>query len=154
MKRRRGLVSNSSSSSFMCTFGKIIDKEKFETWQKANKLKFDTLLGEELIYATEKELWNNDRIAKFFYNLEYDFFDQMLSRDSIIKEIERDPKAIYVIAGGEGSGGEEFYWDGDEYDYDKVYEDHFLSNVEALYSANKEQGFKNIDSCCYAGRNG
>jgi hypothetical protein len=156
MKRRSGLVSNSSSSSFMCTFGKIIDKELFSTWCKENNLAFHTIKGEELATAPNWEIYESNKLSGFFQNLDGDFFDYMPSTKEIARLAEKDPEATYVISGGWGYGDDSFYWNEDyeEYDYDKVYEDDFPKEVEALGNAGKKQGFQMIKECCYAGRDG
>lgn len=156
MKIRNGLVSNSSSSSFMCTFGKIIDMEKFETWAKKNKFKFNTVKGEKLATALDRELHQVEELSNFFVGLNGDFFDYMPSIEEVCMLAQKDPEATYVLCGGYGDGEDSFYWneDSEEYDYDNVYNDSFPSIVEELFCAAEDEGFESIEGCCYAGRDG
>ena len=153
MKRRLALVSNSSSSSFMYSFGKIIDQEKFDSWCKKQGLDFHTVSGKELATAPTHRLYD-DELGTFLSQVEDDFFDYAISEKEMQKFALKDPNATYVMAGSCGMGEDDFYWNGNEYDYDRVDEDEFPKEVEALYGAGQEQGFQIIHWCVYAGRNG
>jgi hypothetical protein len=154
MKRRTGLVSNSSSSSFLCTFGKIIDSQKFDAWCKENSLEYTAILGEELISESKYEQ-HRAKVRKFFEEgTNGDFYDYMPNKEELQEMIKKDPKALYILSGDCGWGEDDFYWDGDEYDYSKVDVDEFPKEVEYLSSAGDKEGFKQLEGCMYAGRNG
>ena len=154
MKRRTGLVSNSSSSSFMCTFGKVIDEEAFARWCKDTKVTIKTLRGREIKATPSPGKKYNDQVEDFFKESNGDFFDLMPSRADLESQMEEEPDTLFAMAGGCGYEDDSFYWDGSEYDYDRAEDDSFPAHAEALAGAGKEEGFQEITSTLYAGRDG
>lgn len=138
----------------MCTFGKVTDHEKFDAWCKENKLKFAAIKGEELVTTPAHQLYEIKEARDFFAQTKGDFFDLMLTKKEIIAKAEEDLEATYILCGGWGEGEDDFYWNGNEYNYDLVDDDDFPRDVEMLSSAGEKQGFQRLDGCCYAGRNG
>ncbi len=153
MRIRRGLVSNSSASSFIFTLAKVINEEKFAAWNKSRK--FIPCDGEKIATASEWELYDDRELYRFFESLEGDFLDRW-GKETIIDMISKDPTAKYILAGEEESfeGDEEVFWTGNEYNWDAVDLSFFSQLQQDIYLAGKAEGLEVVAHSYYAARNG
>lgn len=137
MKVRSGFVTNSSSSSFICVLGKVIDKEKFLAsglgkcyygWQLKND---NRIIDED---------WHNP-----FYELGAGWAGVWIDDSYLIDEQEYFYWEAY---GGAGDNDYCFQNDSDDYDlnYDVSLAD-FPEDQQLMYGcAIEENGLKYIDS--------
>lgn len=148
MKIRNGFVSNSSSSSFIATYGMVVNEEQFNAWKSSHEI------GDEYKMLTGEELWKkyNDQ---YDYDLRgHDFFDHV-DWKPIIKAAIDNPKAIFVFKTGCGPDSDmDFMNDWGDIDYD-IDLDRFNDSDIALYNSTPEtNGVKVVSQTFYAGRDG
>lgn len=128
MKTRKFFVSNSSSSSFICTIAVVRDEEKLK--------KFEEKIGEKLDRYTYEEICKNYRRGDFEDCLSKPnekYKDCVFIHEYYMDDIEEDP-------------------DGEtNYDADL---DWFPDKQQEIFSADLEDGLEIVDQTYYAGRNG
>lgn len=142
MKIRHGFVTNSSSSSFICVLGEVIDKEKFEA----------SGLGKSYYGWQFKAGWQNEE-ATPFYSLGADWAGVWIDE----KELQDDKEYFYWEEyGGAGDDDYCFRKDPDDYDldYDVELSDFPQDEQEKFECTVEENGLRYVDGGYGAGRNG
>jgi len=139
MKFRMSFVTNSSSSSYICAFGKIEDNEKAMKFIKANDILDYVFSGTKVIEKLKKK-W--DKIGADWAGVYID-----------ITESDIDVKADYIMwESFGGAGDEDDDWSDRDYDVDA---DDFTDQEQAIFNGVEEQnGFTEVQSGYGAGRNG
>lgn len=140
-KIRLGHVTNSSSSSFIVCFARIVDKEKAQKIIDEYKKNVDLEIysGRECLEEMENRRW-----SKW---LEWDWagIDATPSKDYVNEHIDDD---FIVIT--DYSDIEDPEWG--EYDWDE--NNHDPKTLDAISEITEENGFADIDCQYGAGRNG
>ena len=142
MKKRLGFISNSSSSSFICCYAKIIDEEKALKYLEETKEFYEILTTEEAIKKGSG--WSD-------YGADWaGVFDRpMIDEDNNYKYL------IFESCGGAGDGDHDFdpECQGD-YNYDVGYDDFDKSETDFIDGVSEATGFTDIEVGYGAGRNG
>jgi len=148
MKIRNGFVSNSSSSSFIATYGMVVNEEQFNSWKAANKI------GDEYKLITSEELRNRYESGDWYGLRGNDFYD-LLDWDSIIKAATENPTATFVFKTGRGPDCDSDFMNVyDDIDYD-IDIDRFNDIDLVLYGSTPEtNGVQVVSQTFYAGRDG
>lgn len=152
MKIRNGFVSNSSSSSFIATYGKVVNTKKFDKWLDTCKYSknYTIVSGAKLVELQETSGRWNHPITGGFYD--------MINETTVLASAKNNPDSMFIFKTGIGPDGDSEFMTGDEDDYDLDY-DIELSRFDAddieLYSSSLEyNGIEVIEQTYYAGRNG
>lgn len=131
MKTRSGFISNSSSSSFICTISVVKDEEKFKQFEEEIDEKFDRLTHEQLL----QEIRHCGDFQDYLWGEKFEKYkDQTFILDTDMQDVEEDP-------------------DGDT-NYDNVDVEDFCERSQMIFGASEEAGLENLRSFYYAGRNG
>ena len=138
MRIRLDHVTNSSSSSFICTFAKIENEKLAETIIKQFNL--------EVMTGKEAKLKNSG----WFGDFGADWAGVYINTDSLID----DEKYVYWERYGEHDEGD--FWNEEDsyYDYDIDFEDFSERSQETVGAVNKKNGFSEIQLGYGAGRDG
>lgn len=141
MKIRNGFVTNSSSSSFIICFARILDKDKAQKIIDKYKDKVD------LEMYSGKECLDNIQHSRWSKWLEYDWagIDATPSEDYINNHINDN-----FIVVKDYTDIEDPEWG--DYDFDE--NDHNPIAIEAIDAITEDNGFADIDCQYGAGRNG
>jgi hypothetical protein len=149
MKIRQGFVSNSSSSSFICVIGKIIDEEKFNSFLQEQKEK-----QPDWKLVTEDDIYLGSELKNVIKNKICDFESCVYFPDNVNPE---DKVFVYSCAGNEGDycfsyETEDSGWSDYNYDIDL---DFFSEEEQDLTNLTPEtHGVQIVNVTYYAGRNG
>lgn len=149
MKLRKGFVSNSSSSSFICGIAEIKDKEKFNKYVSDHKIKLDE-------YDVYVHSAGNDKRWDVNFAKD-DVTVESFQTSSSVRRSSSDSAEYFVVnvSNDEGDGP---FWNDDymeyEYDIDLSYFDEDQRKVYGMFF-NSESGLNLENSITYgAGRNG
>lgn len=131
MKKRSSFISNSSSSSFICTISVVKDDEKFKKFEEEIGETFDRLTHEQLL----QEIRHCGDFQDYLWGEKFEKYkDQTFILDTDMQDVEEDP-------------------DGDT-NYDNVDVEDFCERSQKIFDASEEAGLENLRSFYYAGRNG
>jgi hypothetical protein len=143
MKVRNGFVTNSSSSSFIGVFARIVDRDKAYNVM-SNGLEKYTVLGKKILADMNSNFYG--------YGADWAGVDLTPRKESI------DDNAEYIIWeswGGAGDDDSDFSKDGDwNLDYDVDLTDFRNEEQEIYNSISEKNGFEVIAHGYGAGRNG
>lgn len=141
MKIRKDFVTNSSSSSFICCFARIVDSEKAAEVLSNHKNKIEVYTADEVLSELNESKW-----SKW---LEWDWasIDATPSREYI--ESHMDDSFVVVTEYQDLEEDE----DG-EVNYYVDYSDFSKNTTDAIDAINETNGFAEIDIQYGAGRNG
>jgi len=151
MKIRNGFVSNSSSSSFIATYGKIVDVKKFEKWMATfpHASRYKIMNGTSLLEMQENGGWNKPITSGFM--------DCMISENEVIHAAKTNPDDLFIFKTGIGPDCDSDFMNSED-DWDLNYDidlDRFNSDDIELYQSSVEyNGIEVIEQTYYAGRNG
>lgn len=151
MKIRNGFVSNSSSSSFIATYGRVVDVEKFEKWKSTcpHAGKYKIMNGVSLREMQENGGWNQPITSGFF--------DCMISESDVMQAIKENPDTLFIYKTGVGPDCDSDFMESED-DWDLNYDidlDRFNADDIELYGSSAEyNGVEVISQTFYAGRNG
>ena len=158
MKTRNGFVSNSSSSSFIATYGMIVDLDKFDKWKETCKhfSKYEIMTGAQLTkFEEEVGSWGGPICAGFM--------DYSLDEGKVRDIAKANPEATFVFKTGIGLDGDHEFipegceddddWWGD-LDYDIDLDRFDDEDIELFESSEEYNGINVIEQTYYAGRNG
>jgi hypothetical protein len=153
MKTRNGFVSNSSSSSFIATYGIVKDEGLFYDWKSTCPYfsKYEIMTGAELIKKKEESKW--------WGPVSSGFLDCMIDENKVYKLAEENPSATFILKTGCGPDGDhEFMSDDDDgwgdLDYDIDLDRFDDEDTEIFASSIEYNGIEVIEQTFYAGRNG
>ena len=138
MKKRTDFVTNSSSSSFICCFARVADKNKAQAILDKHKGKIEIYSAEEVLSELGGSRW-----SKW---LEYDWAGVDVTPDEKYIRQHMDDNFIVI------TDSEEIFEDEDGYtDYYVEYSDF---DTEAIDDITEENGFAEIECQYGAGRDG
>lgn len=141
MKYRLGFVSNSSSSSFIIGYAKVIDSTKFMNWVEKNNIKNISLLTTKEILSTKGDLF---KIESF-------------RDDALVVPISVDKNEVFVIVDYGGNEGDSYFYHNEDYDIDyNISLNFFDSELQDIIKAIQEGNHGlSLGQVIYgAGRNG
>lgn len=139
MKIRTDFVTNSSSSSFICCFARIANREKAQPILDEHKNNIEIYTAREVLEALGDSKWSDW--------LEYYWAGVNCTPERSYIEKHMDDSFIVI------RGGFEIYEDGDGYpDYSVYYDDFDESAI--IDKITEENGFAETYCECGAGRNG
>lgn len=152
MKIRNGFVSNSSSSSFIATYGKVVDNELFEQWKStiSNIKEYQIMSGSKLVEEQNDSKWCKP--------VNGGFDDIGIDVDKVINEAIKHPNQTFIFKDGCGLDGDSAFRDPDDDDWECNYDIELETfdgvDIELYNSSPKNNGVKVISQTFYAGRNG
>ena len=121
MKKRSAFISNSSSSSFICTISIVKDEEKFKQFEEEIGETFDRLTHEQLL----QEIRYCGDFQDYLYGEKFENYkDQTFILDTDMQDVEEDP-------------------DGDT-NYDNVELEDFCERSQKIFCADEEAGLENL----------
>lgn len=154
MKIRNGFVSNSSSSSFIATYGKVVDNNRFDKWLDKCKYSrnYTIVSGEKLIELQEQG-------GRWSHPITSGFMDCMIDEKKVLELAKNNPESTFIFKTGTGPTGDGDFMTGEDEDsYDLNYDielDRFdPDDVELYDSSIGFNGVEIIEQTYYAGRNG
>jgi hypothetical protein len=144
MKMRLQLVSNSSSSSYICTFGKIINFDKFDKFCTEKGVSYNVVLGWELA-TSPPWMYHQAPLFEFFEPLEDDFYKRMPKKKNLAEHAIKDTDSYYVLS------GEMSYFNDELLCCEDIRLEDFSETQQILYTAGEKEGFESLESIFYAG---
>ena len=149
MKIRNGFVSNSSSSSFIATYGIVRDEEQYNKWMDScgYKTQYETMTGVELVELQGKGRYDKPICGGFY---------DMIDVDTVYTKAKENPDSIFVYSSECGPHDDGDFWDDGigEYDYDIELNSFYDHQIELYKSSVERNGVEVISQTYYAGRNG
>ena len=151
MKIRNGFVSNSSSSSFIATYGKIVDVKKFENWMSncPYAKNYKVMSGTKILEEQNAHKWDTPVTSGFM--------DYMINEKTVLEVMATNPDDLFIYKTGTGPDCDSDFMTSED-DWDLNYDvdlDRFDSDDIELYGSSVEyNGVEIIEQTYYAGRNG